>query len=168
MIELLRLVIPESKIVNNNHGQHYRVLQGKQKWIGNQSLLQIEGFEGPGGFKTPSIEESNLITQNGKKFDLILEVWKCQRSFDPHNYNATAKYMIDALTSSGYFEDDSWKYVNSLTIVGGDYSVWKERPFRYINDGLPESIARKWWDDNGYDPIKDTLIRLIAKKVKRR
>lgn len=162
MKEIGRYIVPSNKIINNNHGQHYRILQGKQKWIANQAALQIEGYEGICGFKVPSVEEIHSFTENGESFTLIFEIWKCQQTFDLPNYNATFKYMIDMLTTSGYFKDDSWKYSYPVMVNGGDYSVWEERAIRFENDGLPDNLRKDWWLENGLDPKKDTLIRIIV------
>ena len=161
VIEIFRAIIPANKLINANSGQHYKIKMGKNKWLQNQASLAIEGFEQIGGFKVPPAELVWNATENGTKFKLILEHFKCQKSFDLANYESTYKYIIDTFTANKYFVDDCWKYAWPVVFNGGDYSVWKERAIRYENDGLPDEIKKDWWIANGANPKTDSFIRIL-------
>ena len=160
-IEVYRACIPASKLMNENHGQHYRVQMGQQKFIGNQFNDLFEGREdGVAGFVMPRPEEiSELIGEND--FTVIMEAWRPQNySFDPLNYSRTYKLPLDLLIKNGYAVDDNWKYVNGYLITGGGASAWN-RAFRYEGDGLPNELTVPWWNDHCSSENSDMLIRVI-------
>lgn len=161
-IELYRAVIPANKLLNENHGQHYRIQMGKQAFLQNQFEDLFEGRTiGIGSFKMPDPKEiSKLIGDND--FVVIMEAWRPKNySFDPLNYTRTYKVPLDLLIKNGYAVDDNWKYISSYNATGGGGSVWPERAFRYEDDGLPDELTLDWWMDNISSEPTDMLIRII-------
>lgn len=181
MIELYRAMIPSNYIINDNHGQHYKVHMGCLDFLTKQfeRILNNEE-EAPGNFKIPSINElsnylgidinleNNVLSYDNDKYpliDIICEVWRpIHRRFDPQNYAKTFKAPIDLLTKYGYIIDDNWQYINSITYKGGGPSVWDKRHFAYNNDNLPKELDINWW--NSYsDYTGDIFIRIMINKV---
>ena len=161
-VEVARLFVPASKLINDNYGQHYRTQMGKAKWLKTQASLLVEGSIAPCGFKLPPKEYVRSLTKDGTAFKLILEHWKCQQTFDLANYEMTFKPVIDVYSEAGYWKDDAWKYAWPVTFNGGDYSVWRQRAVRFEDDGLPDDIKRDWWEANGCDPKTYSFIRVIV------
>ena len=163
MIELYRAIIPASKVINDNAGQHYRTHMGKLDWLTNQfNWFMKDEVENVGGFKLPSLEEVKEYTKDKKFISIRCEVWRCRNiRFDPQNYAKTFKAPIDLLVSNGYIQDDNWKFINGITYCGGGPEVWNCRPFRYENDGLPEEFTPDWWTENCSGDYNDILIRII-------
>lgn len=159
-IEVFRSIIPSTKLINDNSGQHYKIIAGKSKWLSILTRDNIEGARLMDGFRTPTREEV-LAVIDPSEFSLVLEHWKCQRSFDLANYESTFKPVIDIFSSEQYWIDDAWKYLNPVVFSGGDYSAWSNA-IRGEGDGLPDNIAKGWWLENDADPGKDSLIRIIA------
>lgn len=162
-IEIFRSVIPANKLINDNSGQHYRILTGKSKWLTNKAVRAIEGEVGPGGFVTPSIQEVQSVIA-GDQFSIIAEHWKCQRSFDLANYEMTFKSIIDVFSKMGYWTDDAWKYLSPFVFSGGDSTIWRERAIRKEADGLPDKLDKHWWIQEDAVPKTDSFIRIIACK----
>lgn len=161
MIELYRAIIPASKIINDNHGQHYRVHMGNLNWLTNQfNRIKNNEVETIGSFVMPSVESIKSKTEN-KIISIRCEVWRCRNTlFDPQNYAKTFKAPIDLLVHNGYFEDDNWKFVNGITYVGGGASAWQQRAIRFKNDGLPNEITPDWWKQYS-DDYNDIMIRIL-------
>lgn len=44
MLELYRAIIPENHIINDNHGQHYRVHMGNLQWLTDQWHMTRSGY----------------------------------------------------------------------------------------------------------------------------
>lgn len=170
MIELYRCIVPTSKVINDNAGQHYRTHMGKLEWLTHQfNTFFMNGEKGPGNFSMPSVEEiTNKLKEKSvnekiqdRMINIRCEVWRCKNTtFDPQNYAKTFKAPIDLLVHNGYFEDDSWKYVNGITYCGGGRDVWSHRPIRYSNDGLPEELTPDWWKEYSSD-YNDIMIRIL-------
>lgn len=160
MIELYRAMIPANHIINDNHGQHYRIHQGNLTWIKNQFNRIFEKLEEtPGNFKMPNIED--VLPHLGETISIRCEVLRCTNTlFDPHNYAKTFKTPIDLLVKNGYIKDDNWKYINGITYSGGGGNVWKSRAVRLENDGLPDEITPDWWQQYT-DNYGDILIRVL-------
>ena len=165
-IELYRALIPENKIINDNSGQHYRIKMGKLTWLTNQfnRIRDDEAIKDPYNeninFKMPELEYIKNKIAN-KEFSLRCEIWRCtNRRFDPQNYATTFKAPIDLLVSNGYIPDDSWKYVNGITYVGGGSVVWN-RAIRYKDDNLPKEINADYWSKNISNDFNDILIRIL-------
>ena len=75
MLELYRAIIPSNRIINDNHGQHYRTIQYNLEWLTDQFNMLKDGYymktvgrgrgahkekieySGPCGFNIPNIEE---------------------------------------------------------------------------------------------------------------
>lgn len=163
MIELYRALIPANKVINDNHGQHYRIHQGILQWLTNQfNDFYKNESESIGNFKIPNIEEVKKITKNKEFISIRCEVWRCRNiRFDPQNYAKTFKAPIDLLVSNGYIQDDNWKFVDGITYCGGGPEVWNKRHFRYDNDGLPDDLTPDWWLENCSEDYNDILIRII-------
>lgn len=160
-IEIFRAIIPANKLINDNSGQHYRIMAGKGKWLTNLATNAIDGIiELPDNFKIPSVEKVNEII-NPNRFTLILEHWKCQRSFDLANYEMTFKHIIDVFSKRGYWKDDAWKYLNPLIFAGGDHSNWSKATKGTLSN-LSDDIRKEWWLNNNANPTSDSLIRIIA------
>lgn len=160
MIELYRAIIPENFLINDNHSQHYRVHQKKLELL-TQQYKRIKHLQEktPGDFVIP--DASSVCEIYNKIITIRCEVWRCvNREFDPQNYTKVFKAPIDLLSSDGYFKNDSWKYVNGILYVGGGREVWKDRAFRYHNDGLPEELTPEWWKKHSQN-YNDILIRVI-------
>lgn len=180
MLELYRAIIPENHIINDNHGQHYRIMMGNLNWLteqfewikngfyektvgrGRGVHKEIINYNTPGNFKIPDIQEvKNFINNN--IISIRCEVWKpTNRRFDPQNYAKTFKAPIDLLVSNGYIIDDNWKYINGITYVGGGPEVWGDRAERFVNDNLPDSGSDfiNWWKQYS-ENYNDILIRII-------
>lgn len=177
MIELYRAIIPANKIINDNHGQHYRIHQGNLEFLTRQFNEIKSGSlsctadgpksTAPWNFKMPSLELVDEIfdLKNIKELENCIsircEVWRCRNiRFDPQNYAKTFKAPLDLLVSNGYIKDDNWKYVDGITYCGGGMDAWVKRAFRYENDGLPNELTpdewKKWSDD-----YNDILVRII-------
>ena len=141
MIELYRAIIPANHIINDNHGQHYKIHMGNLEWLTRQfDRIKNNELEAPGNFQIPKQELVNNYLNNSI-FSIRCEVWRpLNRRFDPQNYAKTFKAPIDLLVSNDYLPDDNWKFVNGITYVGGGYDVWEQRAVRYENDGLPDSL----------------------------
>lgn len=163
-IEVMRLFVPRKMIINDNSQGNYKQKMPKTKWLTSQAQLVVEGFVKPCDFKMPEVEAVHKIVYKNEecRFKLILEHFKCQQTYDVSNYDQTFKYLIDVLTANGYWEDDNWKFAHPVVYTGGDYSVWKERAFRYEGDGLPENIKKDWWIENGMNPRGDSFVRVIV------
>ena len=154
MIELYRAIIPSNKIINDNHGQHYRIIQNSLEWLTEQFSWTKDGYylktigrgrgahkekieyKTPFGFKMPSLKEVKKYMYDNNKNDnsedsiisIRCEVWKPRNlRFDPQNYAHTFKAAIDMLTKYEYIIDDNWKFVNGITYVGGGPDVWNKR-----------------------------------------
>ena len=154
MIELYRAVIPSDKVINDNHGAHYRVHQANLDWLTNQfnEIMNgekvvitgrgrgvkrtIEKCTGPCGFIIPNKEKIKEYIgvdkdSNEQEYNLIsirCEVWKPRNiRFDPQNYCKTFKAPIDLLVHNEYIEDDNWKFVDGITYCGGGPEVWTKR-----------------------------------------
>lgn len=92
MIELYRAVIPSNRIINDNHGQHYRTIQYNLEWLTDQFMMLKNGYymktigrgrgarkekvecSGPCNFIIPPIEKvkSYLYSgwdENGKEYN---------------------------------------------------------------------------------------------------
>lgn len=164
MLELYRAIIPVNHIINDNHGQHYRIHMGNLEWLTSQfNRILNDELDTPGLFKIPLKDYVNDYLDNSI-FSLRCEVWRpTNRRFDPQNYAKTFKAPIDLLVSNEYLPDDSWKFVNGITYVGGGFEVWKDRAFRYENDGLPDDLTIDWWN-NYSDNYGDILIRILVEK----
>lgn len=186
MLELYRAIIPANKVINDNHGQHYRIHQTNLEWLTWQFKSIIDGFyektegrgkeakkvkeeyETIGQFHIPEIEDvheyiKNKELSNEKFISIRCEVWKPRNiRFDPQNYAKTFKAPIDLLVSNGYILDDSWKYVDGITYCGGGPEVW-ERAIRYEGDGLPEELTPMWWKENCSESYNDILVRILIK-----
>jgi hypothetical protein len=178
-MELYRCVVPAAKIINDNHGQHYRTHQGNLDWLTNQfnEILAgqrdtvvgygrgakhvMESVSGPCGFAVPGKE--SVISFLGKgSFKLRCEVWRPREiRFDPQNYAKTFKAPIDLLVSNGYIPDDSWKFVSGIEYCGGGASMWGKRAWRYGNDGLPDDVTPEWWFTVAED-YGDIMLRILA------
>lgn len=176
MLELYRAVIPESKIINDNAGQHYKIKMGKLDWLTSQfnRIANCE-LESVGEFTSPKIskvheflgisEDKTIETDVDNYFKIRCEIWRCvNRRWDPQNYATTFKAPIDLLVSNGYIPDDSWQYVDGITYLGGGPKVWERRAFRYENDGLPDEFTPDWWKQNCSESFNDILIRVIVEK----
>lgn len=160
--EILRMIIPGNKIINDNSNNNYRSHIGKLQYLTNITTKMVNHeIDGPCNFIVPTKEEIAPYINKDGRYSLILEVWKCQQRFDVQNYSMTFKPLIDVLSHAGYWTDDYWKYLNPVIFNGGDFSVWKERAFRYPGDNLPYEIKRDWWQSEYADPLKDTLVRVI-------
>lgn len=165
MIELYRAIIPASKIINDNHGQHYRIHMGNITWLTRQFECIMNGeWDAPGNFKIPNIESIREYMSNRKYISIRCEVWRCvNRRFDPQNYAKTFKAPIDLLVKNGYIEDDNWKFVNGITYCGGGEEIWRERAVRLEGDGLPDELTPDWW--RGVYPETDNynevMIRIL-------
>lgn len=178
--ELYRSVIPANKVINDNHGQHYRSIQGNQQWLLEQFEAMQQGYwelyrgrganrhlervpyQPPCGFEFP--QKDDVVSLFGSE-PVVLhhEVWKLgSRRFDPHNYAHTFKAPLDALVQKGYLQDDSWKFVLRTEFTGGGYEVWKERAVRYENDGLPDEFTLNWWKDTLKAEANDIFVRTLV------
>lgn len=178
-MELYRAIVPANRIINDNHGQHYRIHMGNIEWLTRQFNEILEGeritttgrgrgtqivaepYYGPGKFLIPNVKEVHkFIDQN--IFSIRCEVWRCvNRRFDPQNYAKTFKAPIDLLVTNSFIPDDSWKCVNGITYVGGGSEVWKDRAVRFENDGLPDQLTPDWWNQYSED-YNDILIRVLV------
>ena len=168
-IELYRAVIPESKIINDNSGQHYKIKMGKLNWLTNQfnRIINGEAFEDPYnealGFIMNDKDKIKKLIED-KEFSLRCEIWRCtNRRFDPQNYATTFKASIDLLVSNEYIPDDSWKFVNGITYVGGGPTVWESRAVRYKGDNLPDELTPDYWNKNISNSYNDILTRILIK-----
>lgn len=159
MIELYRFIVPVSKIINDNFGQHYKTHMGKITWLSNQfNDIFIGLSEGPGGFKIPDVEMVEL----GDTVHIICEVWRCVNTlFDPQNYAKTFKAPLDLLVKNAYFKDDNWKVVRGVTYMGGGRTAWGRANRDSVEDGLPEDLSPDWWKDYS-DCNNDILIRILV------
>lgn len=164
MIELYRCVIPASKVINDNAGQHYRTHMGKLEWLTNQFNLFFKGGHvGPGNFRMPNIDDVIKYLNKKEFISIRCEVWRCRNiRFDPQNYAKTFKAPIDLLVSNGYIQDDNWKFVDGITYCGGGPDVWPKRHFKYNDDGLPDNLTPDWWLENCSGDYNDILIRIIV------
>lgn len=187
VVEMYRAVIPANKVINDNHGQHYRTIQGNQEWLGEQIQALMQGFwmvpkgrganrhvekmhyPPPSGFSFPEVEsvkrwfEGKINQKTGEPEPVVLrhEVWKLgNRRFDPHNYAHTFKTPLDVLVHKGFVPDDSWKYILRTEFSGGGYAVWG-RAMRYENDGLPDGFTLDWWRSIGAEN-NDILARTLV------
>jgi hypothetical protein len=172
-------VVPANKIINDNHGQHYRIHQGNLDWLtyqfneilnGERVAVQHEANQesvvqygiAPCGFAVPKPEEAVALVEGGKFLSLRCEVWRPREyPFDPQNYAKTFKAPIDLLVKNGHIKDDNWKYVSGITYIGGGPSVWKGRAWRFENDGLPEDLTPEWWYTVAND-YGDIFVRILA------
>ncbi len=178
MIELYRAIVPVNHIINDNHGQHYKVHMGNIEYLTEQfeSILRgerevsqgrgrrniVEPYSGPGGFGIPDLDAVKKAIDFSQPRIIRCEVWKPRNlRFDPQNYAKTFKAPIDMLTKYGYIPDDSWRYVKGIMYYGGGPSVWADRAVRFENDGLPGELTLDWWDTVATDP-NDILIRIIV------
>lgn len=196
MLELYRALIPASKIINDNHGQHYRIHTGNLQWLSEQYDIIKNGgykrmvgrgenrheefvnFSGPSNFVMPECSNLNYSNFNDENipcsFSLRCEIWRPgNQRWDSQNYSKTFKPAIDCLVKDGYIIDDSWKYINNVTFSGGGPDVWKERAYRYKNDGLPDEFTIDWWREelklanievkNTREDLNHIMIRIILK-----
>ena len=156
-IELYRTIIPTSKIINDNHGQHYRVHMGNIEWLTDQFNRIFSGKEiAPGDFSIPNKEEVLSSIQN-KKIYLRCEVWRCVNTvFDPQNYAKTFKAPIDMLVHNGYIKDDSWKYLEKVEYSGGGPESWN-KALRYKNDGFENDLTKDWWNQQQYESLNKAM-----------
>ena len=145
--EIFRMLVPNNKLINDNSNNNYRSHIGKLKYLTNEAEKAIlDKYEVGPKFIVPAVKEiKDYINEKGE-FALILEVWKCQQKFDVQNYSMTFKPIIDVFSHNKYWKDDCWKYCCPVIFNGGDFSVWKERAFRYEKDYLPDNIDGKWWE----------------------
>lgn len=151
-------MIPVNKIINDNHGQHYRTMEGKLNWLTGQFNRVLSGFESLDGFTMP--KEKKMT--HSKNISIICEVWRCtNRLFDPQNYAKTFKAPIDLLVKNEWLPDDNWKNIRGITYTGGGSDVWRERAIRLGNDGLPEEITPEWWKQYS-DDYGDIFIRILG------
>lgn len=177
-IELYRAIIPANRIINDNHGTHYKIHQANLEWLtlqfnsikngyktirtgrGRGAHDEIVEYSAPGNFCIPDLKD---IEANIKyPIKIRCEVWRpVNRRFDPQNYAKTFKAPIDLLVSNGYIQDDNWKFVDGITYVGGGPEVWNERATRFDNDGLPNfDNFIDWWNKYS-ENYGDILIRVI-------
>ena len=161
--EIIRMFVPPNKIINDNSGQTYKIKMGKMNFLANKARNILDGIDPDNlGFVPVSPEiVRKCINSSNKPTSLVFEIWKCQRTFDLFNYNTTFKPIIDVCTNYGYWEDDNWKKIFPAILSGGDYSVWNERAIRFENDGLPDDIKRKFWEEHNV-PLNCIFIRVIA------
>ena len=174
-IELYRDMIPASKLINDNANQHYRIHMGILSYHEdhfNEMLNKI--ITGPGNFNIPDLNTVSQVINFDKEIDLRFELWKLKNiRFDYMNYSKTFKSPLDMLVKSGYLPDDNWKIVSNINYTGGGRDAWKERAFRYENDGLPEELTTEWWVNNALsnhfrgkgktDGLNDTMIRILIR-----
>lgn len=179
-IELYRCVVPAANIINDNHGQHYRIHQGNLTWLTNQFNEILAGerdtivgygrgakhvtekVTGPCGFLIPNKDIVHSILSKYESFELRCEVWRPRElTFDPQNYAKTFKAPIDLLVSNKYLTDDSWKFSAGIKYCGGGPSVWERRAWRYENDGLPNELTPEWWYTIAQD-YGDIFLRILA------
>lgn len=163
-IELYRTIIPTSKIINDNHGQHYKTHMGAIDWLTDQFNRILNGKEeAPGSFKIPD-KENVLKILNGKdKIFLRCEVWRCVNTrFDPQNYAKTFKAPIDMLVHNGYLKDDSWEFIEKVEYSGGGESVWN-RALRYDNDGFEDKLTKEWWNNQQYDSLNKSMKEISSR-----
>lgn len=158
-LEIYRQMIPTNKMMTENNKVNYRVHQGKLAYLDSRTKNLISGFEkGIGGFVVPDKEKIKQITDN-VPFKMILEIWKFKNIlFDVQNYAKSYKAQIDVFTSMGYLNDDNWKNIYPIIMVGGGRDAW-DRAYRYKNDGLPDELTSEWWKDHGN--LNDSLLRII-------
>lgn len=194
MIELYRAVIPADKIINDNHGTHYRVHQNNIEWLTNQFNEIMNGeriivtgrgrgvkrtkepCSGPCNFTIPDKENVlkyigiNKETGESNLISIRCEVWKPRNiRFDPQNYCKTFKAPIDLLVHNGYIEDDNWKFVDGITYAGGGPDVWPDRlkicELNHSN-GLKDGVFDlDWWKENISEDYNDILIRVLINKA---
>lgn len=171
MMELYRAIVPANRIINDNHGQHYRIHQGNLQFLTNQFNEIAAGMKrcvegehhtvAPWNFHMPSLKEVQEFLKGKEFVSIRCEVWRCRNiRFDPQNYAKTFKAPLDLLVSKGYIEDDSWKFVEGITYCGGGESVYGKRAIRFKDDGLPDDMSPdEWmkWSDN----YNDILIRIL-------
>lgn len=180
-LELYRSVVPPTKIINDNHGQHYRVHQGIIQWLtdsfndtirgysemytgrGQNRKLQQVKVERVCGWEPVPVERAKTFEQLARKdggLYVRAEVWRPRElRFDPQNYAKTFKAPLDLLVHGGWLSDDSWKVLNGIIYTGGGGSVWKDRAWRYGGDGLPDDLLQ-WWLDEKIE-LNAILIRII-------
>ena len=165
-LEIMRFMIPTSKIIGDNSATHWKSHMGKLKWLSNKTRNIIEGFEeAPGNFQPPTADETKDFI-DGKPVKVIFEIWRYgNRAFDLYNYSKTSKAIIDSLTNLGYWEDDNWNYMRPVVVNGGGLSVWNEHIIAENSTGLPKdnSELKEWWKENN-DDMKSTFMRLIISK----
>lgn len=159
MIELYRCIIPSTKIINDNHGQYYKIHMGKITWLCNQFNDMFIGLsKGPGDFEIPKLEDFKV----GDAVHITCEVWRCLNTlFDPHNYAKTFKGPLDLLVTNGYFKDDNWKVVKGITFMGGGRDAWQRANRVVEDDGLPKLLTPDWWQEYSAD-YNDIMIRILV------
>lgn len=182
-IELYRAFVPKAKILNDNSGQHYRIMMGKTQWLENQfeAFLNEDDSMGSivGGMYPKDSKEVYSLTE-GHDIILRTEIWRpVNRRFDVQNYEKTTKAPIDLLNKNGYFEDDNWNYIDSAQYGGGGERAWRrsyrtrnvnyEDEPKYIHpdglyeimaDGLPKDMNVNWWKEYS-DDYGDIFIRIL-------
>lgn len=143
---LYSAIIPEGFIINDNHGQHYRIHQRNIEWLAwqfesihNGYYTQMAGrgtnrhevkneVVGALGFKmnfNPEDVRNFMKSKNRPTISIRCEVWKIgNRRFDPQNYAKTFKAPLDMLVKHNYIADDSWKFVDSISYAGGGPEVF--------------------------------------------
>lgn len=189
-MELYRAIVPANHVINDNHGQHYRIHMGNIEWLTWQyNATKDKGYfeyKGRGrgakkvwkeygiGFDFPSVSTVERFI-NDEPIIIRCEIWKPGNlRFDPHNYAKTMKAPIDLLVHDGFIKDDNWKFVKQTEFAGGGVSAWEDDSRMEERGDLPKELTLDWWREqlrlskidvkNDKTDMNHVMIRILIKK----